>query len=80
MNADGLSGHSELSVEVLDEQFRPVKGYSGEACIPLKEPGLRQPVSWKGRGDNVLKGPFRLQLTFGGIRPEDIKLFAVYVV
>ena len=81
VNADGLSDYTELTVEVLDEQFRPVPGYSGKACVPLKESGLRQPVSWKGKGDTVdFEGPFRLQLTFGGIRREDIKLFAVYVV
>ena len=80
VNADGVSEHSELSVEVLDEQFRPVKGYSGDACIPLKEPGLRQSVSWKGKGDTIdYGGPFRLQVTYAGLRPEDIKLYALYV-
>ena len=80
VNAGGLSRHSELSVEVLDEQFHPVEGYSGDACIPLKEPGLRQPVSWKGMADTIdVSGAFRLQVTWGGIRPEDIKLYALYV-
>ena len=80
VNADGLSEHSELTVEVLDEQFRPVKGYSGDACIPLRESGLRQSVSWEGKGDTLDAGtPFRLQITYGGLRPEDVKLYALYV-
>ena len=33
VNADGLSNYSELTVEVLDERFRPVKGYSGDDCV-----------------------------------------------
>ena len=72
--------HSELIVEVLDEQFRPLPGYSGEACVPLREPGLRQPVVWQGR-DSVseIAGPFRLRVTFGGLRPEDARLHALYV-
>lgn len=79
-NVDRVWEHSELVVEVLDEQFRPLPGYSGEACVPLREPGLRQPVVWKGR-DTVsdIAGPFRLRVTFGGVRPEDARLHALYV-
>lgn len=80
LNVGGLSGHGELRVEVLDEQFRPVPGYSGDACIPFRESGLRQPVSWKDHGDTLRSdGPFHLQVTWGGIRPEDIRLYALYV-
>ena len=79
-NVDRVWEHSELIVEVLDEQFRPLPGYSGEACVPLREPGLRQPVVWQGR-DSVseIAGPFRLRVTFGGLRPEDARLHALYV-
>ena len=80
-NVDGLSQHSEFTIELLDEQFRPLPGYSGEECVPLRESGLRQPVTWKQRsavGD--IGGPFRMRVNWGGLRPEDAKLFALYVV
>ncbi|MDP6154096.1 MAG: hypothetical protein QF785_12000 [Phycisphaeraceae bacterium] len=80
VNADGLGEHSELTVQVLDEQFRPAPGYSGDACVAIKEPGLRQPVSFSDKGDTInIAEPFRLQVTWGGVRPEDARLFAVYV-
>ena len=79
-NVEGLSQHSEFTIELLDEQFRPLPGYSGEDCVPLREPGLRQPVRWKQRGTvSDIDGPFRLRANWGGLRPEDAKLFALYV-
>ena len=80
VNVAGLSEHNELTVELLDEQFRPVDGYSGKACVPIRQSGLRQPVVWKDR-DKVqqMKAPFRLRFNFGGIRPEDIEFYAAYM-
>ena len=49
VNAGGLSEHSHLEVELCDEQFRRLPGYSGEDCIPLTESGFRQPVAWRGK-------------------------------
>ena len=79
-NVDGISEHSTLTVELCDEQFRPLPGYSGEDSIPLAASGLRQPVVWRGREVvRGLAGPLRLRATFGGLRPEDVKLYALYV-
>ena len=65
-----MGEHAAITVEVLDERFRPLPGWSGDACVPLREPGLRQPVVWKDR-DSVsgIDGPFRLRVTFDGLRP-----------
>ena len=76
-----LSEHCPLSVEVLDEGFHPLPGYSGSGCVPLSGNGLRQPVRWQG--GEVLQaagGVFRLRVNYGaGLRPEDARLFALYV-
>ncbi|MDP2954775.1 MAG: hypothetical protein Q8N53_00020, partial [Longimicrobiales bacterium] len=48
VNADGLGEWSELTVEVLDREFRPVPGFSGEDCLPVRESGLRVPIVWRG--------------------------------
>jgi len=73
--------HSPLTVEVLDEAFKPVPGFAGDASRALLAPGLRRPVSWQG-GDRLpadLKA-FRLRVNYGaGTRPEDARLFALYV-
>lgn len=80
VNVDGTGANSHLKVEVLDEQFRPLPGYSGEACVPVQENGLRQQVRWHGHDSLPASGgPFRIQVTFDGVRPEDVKLYAVYV-
>ena len=80
VNVDGVGEHSEVTVEVLDEQFRPLPGYSGDDCVPLREPGLRQPVTWRDRNTvRGIEGPFRLKVNFGGVRLEDARLYAVYV-
>ena len=74
-----VSEHSPLRVEVLDEQFRPVPGYSGDDCVPLREEGLRQPVVWKDRDALPASGEaFRLKVRYGsGLRPEDARLYAL---
>ena len=78
-NAD-LNEHCPLTVEVLDEGFHPLPGYSGDACVPLAEDGFRQPVRWKERDELPAGETFRLQVNYGdGLRPEDAKVYALYV-
>ena len=80
INADGLSAQSNLKVELLDEQFNPLLGYSAADCILLSESGLRQPVVWHGRQTlEKLDHPFRLKVSWVGPRPEDAHLYAAYV-
>ena len=80
VNADRLGEHSRLRIELLDLQFQPISGYSGEECLVLREPGLRQPVRWHGRDSLEKFGhPIRVRVSWEGIRLEDPRLFAVYV-
>ena len=80
VNADGLGQHSQLKVELLDLEFRPVPGYSGEQCIPIKEDGLRQLVTWQNKDSLIqFNHPIRVRVKWEGVRPEDANLFAVYV-
>ena len=81
LNADGLSEHSLLKVEILDEQFRPLPGYSGEDCIPLSESGLRQPIAWRSRSSlEKWDHPIRVNVSWEGSRPEDAYVYTVYLV
>lgn len=78
-NLEGASAHSFAKVEVLDERFRPLPGYSADAALPLREGGLRRPVVWRDRERIEGGTDFRLKVTFAGLRPEDLKLYALYV-
>ena len=79
VNADALSEESRLTVELLDERFRPIAGYSGDECIPIDTKGLRTPVKWKTHdvvdGD---VGPIRVRINWIGADPVG-RLFAAYV-
>ena len=80
LNADGLAQNNQLTVEVCDEQLRTLPGYSAEDCIAAKESGLRVPVAWREKKTiDEVDGPVRVKVSFGGVRPEDIRLYAVYL-
>jgi hypothetical protein len=80
VNADGFSEYSHLTAELLDSQFRPIKGYSEEECIPIREGGLRQQAVWRDRQTlDKFDEPVRVRVHYRGVRPEDLKVYAAYV-
>ena len=79
LNVDGISEYSQLSVEILDEEFRKIHGYSRKECITFQKSGLRQPVRWKTRDIIETNNPVRVRVNFEGIRAEDVKIYAVYL-
>ena len=80
INAAGLSEESHLTVELLDQQFKPLPGYSGNDCIRITQSGLRQPVSWRSRQSLEKFGhPFRIKVHWGGSRSEEAYVYALYV-
>lgn len=80
INADGLSATSYLKLELLDEQLRSVPGYSREESALVKKSGLRQPIRWRGK-QNLKKfdHPIRIRVSYVGLRPEDARVYAVYL-
>ena len=80
INADGLSERVELRVELLDREFKPLPGCTVQDCVPMRTSGFRQAVSWQGKeGLEAFPHPIRVRVAFGGERPEDVKLYAIYV-
>jgi len=80
VNASGLGRYSELRVDVLDEGFRHVPGFSGDDAAVVSADGFRVPLRW--RGGTALPaqaGRLRLRVRFEGVRAEDGRLHAVYV-
>ena len=72
-------------VEVVDFQFRPLPGYSGDDAATLRGSGLRVPVRWPSHSSlPATDTPLRLKVEVGPVspdcpRPEDVKLYAAYV-
>ena len=80
VNADGLSDQTYLTVEIYDDQLRPVPGYSGEAAAPVKVSGFRQAAQWGSKTTLGAEGrPIRVRVNFEGEEPEGIRVYAVYV-
>jgi len=75
-----LSLDAYLKVELLDEQLRVVPGFSGAESGLLKQNGLRQLVQW-GNSERLEKfsEAIRLRVSYEGVRPEDVRVYAVYV-
>ena len=80
VNIEGINEHSAITVEIQDHAFRPVPGYQRCGSRGPAGPGLAQPVTWENRDviDSVT-GPIRVRVDFGGVRPEDVRLYAVYL-
>jgi hypothetical protein len=80
LNASGLGEYSRLRIEVLDEAFRPVPGYSEASAAVVADGGFRVPVAWGTQAALPAQpGKLRLRIRFEGVRPEDAQLHAVYI-
>ncbi|MSU70002.1 MAG: hypothetical protein EXS39_04350 [Opitutaceae bacterium] len=79
VNASGLSDLSQLKVSVLDEQFRELPGFGAADWTGPKESGFSQRATWGQRNIVSAGGPIRIRVDFSGVRPEDLKLYAIYV-
>ncbi|MDE0038385.1 MAG: hypothetical protein OXU77_12650 [Gammaproteobacteria bacterium] len=80
VNVEGINEHSSITAEIQDYAFRPVPGYDRGASQGPVGPGLAQPITWQGHDviDGVT-GPIRVRVDFDGVRPEDVRLYAVYL-
>ena len=79
LNVDGLCEYTQVRTEILDEQFGVLQGFSRDDCVSPNASGFHQPVVWHDREIVDAQGPIRICVNFRGVRPEDAKLYAVYV-
>lgn len=80
VNVDGLGEHTQMFVELLDAQCRPIDGYAGEnARAAIVDNGFATTVRWPACDRLPRGGPFRLSVSWRGVRPEDARLYAVYI-
>ena len=79
LNVGGINKWSSVKVTVLDEQLRELPGYTAKDCTGPDKSGLSQRVVWGKNQQVFATGPIRIRVDFTGVRPEDLKLFAIYV-
>ena len=80
VNASGLGEHTQLRISMLDEGFRPVPGFSGDAAAIVGTSGFREPVRWNGHDALPASlGRVRFDIRVTGLRPEDANLHALYI-
>jgi hypothetical protein len=79
LNISGIKQWSGVKVTVLDEQLRELPGYTAKDCTGPEESGLAQLVVWGEKQQVMAKGPIRIRVDFTGVRPEDLRLYAIYV-
>ena len=81
INASGLSEHSQITVEILNERFVRLHGYTFSDFMPLKsDSGIQLPVKWKHHDlINPTPEPIRIRVNWDGLRMENARVYAVYV-
>lgn len=79
LNCSGVSDAAPITVELLDDQDRPIAGYAGSAAARVTADGTRQPIVWAApaKDQTPLNQPFAVRVHL----PDNdaARLFAVYV-
>jgi hypothetical protein len=78
LNISGLSEDAGVKVALLDEQFRPIPGYTAAECLGPSASGLRELVTWT-KGAAVEAATFRVRIDFTGAEAAELRLYAVYI-
>lgn len=81
LNVTGLSDAGAMTVEILDEQFRPLPGYAAADFVPITaKSGIHMPVAWRGGATlGQVKQPIRIRVNWSGENQENVRLFAIYL-
>ena len=79
LNCTGVSDAAPITVELLDDQDRPIAGYSGAVAARINTDGTRQPIAWAApaKDRTPVNQPFAVRVHL----PDNdaARLFAVYV-
>ena len=80
VNASGLGESGQLRVDLLDEAFHMIEGYSGADAAQFKNSGFRMPAEWKrGNSLRASMGRVRLRVQFEGEAADLCALHAIYI-
>ena len=80
VNIEGITEHSSITVELQDQSFRAIRGYEASASKAPKKGGFAQRITWNRHAViEDIGTPVLVRINFEGLRPEDIRLYAVYL-
>lgn len=80
VNADGLGAEAALRIELLDQNERPLPGWSGDDAGIVRQSGFQTPVLWNGKAAvRDLPDRIRIRVSFEGARNTDIRFSALYL-
>ena len=79
-NVSGTGTNAGVRVVLLDENFQPLSGYGKEESSIVDGDSLDTPILWSGKSTYTSDGkPIYGAVDFLGIRPEDVRLHALYI-
>lgn len=80
VNIEGITEHSSITVELQDQSFRAIRGYEANVSKASKKGGFAQRITWNRHAViEDIGTPVLVRINFEGLRPEDIRLYAVYL-
>ncbi|HEY6167592.1 MAG TPA: hypothetical protein VI454_06105, partial [Verrucomicrobiae bacterium] len=79
LNVDGVAAANPLTVELLDELDRPLRGYSGADAARVVEAGTRREIEWPKPRSSQLPTSRRLAVRVSFPVGSDAKVYALYV-
>ena len=80
VNIEGITEHSSITAELQDQSFRALRGYEANVSKAPTEGGFAQRITWnKHTVIEDIDTPVLVRVNFEGLRPEDIRLYAVYL-
>jgi hypothetical protein len=77
INVDGLSTEAPLTIELLDNQDKPIEGYSGQKAAVLSSNGTQFNVSWQGENYLPVNRKFSVRVKFPV--NSNAKVYALYI-
>lgn len=79
VNAEGLGAQAKLRFELLEHDYTPIPGYSGDNAAVVDIDGFRTPIAWARSRGRRLPEKIRIRGYFDGEQNTDIKLSAIYI-
>jgi hypothetical protein len=80
INAEDVGEDGRLRIELLDERFQPISGFSGANSALVTKSSLRRPVEWTNGTSAAIKSAYRIRVFFEGKLAKNIRLYGIYTL
>lgn len=79
MNVEGVTTAAPLTIELLDENDKPLPEFSGANAAHISKPDTRSPVIWPAQKNGLLPDQRKIAVRVNYPDQGEPKIFAVYV-